>query len=109
VILATVHRPRKLGRAARIDRAGFLELLGSSTRHSRCCCAATAMPHRARTPRGACWATTRRGLPDRAPGFDRWWRRPRRPLLLTDSGGRQEEPLPWASRCWCCAAPPRGA
>src|SRR5205823_4893219 len=29
-------------------------------------------------------------------------------IILTDSGGIQEEARPWANRCWSCARPPSG-
>jgi len=51
VILATVHRREKLGRAASNRSAGFLELLGIVTRTHKPCCSAAPHPTVREPPR----------------------------------------------------------
>jgi UDP-N-acetylglucosamine 2-epimerase (non-hydrolysing) len=43
------------------------------------------------------------GRPQDYPHFV--WLMNRAHLILTDSGGVQEEAPPWASRCWCARSP----
>jgi len=94
LILATVHRCAKTGaRRARIESAGLPGAAGSSPGHSPACCA-HRNPTVRETPRGPCWATTRRAFLTEPLITTGWGGDPRRHLLLTDFPAAWQEKAP---------------